>query len=474
MSLTSSAARGESQLYVASMPNEAYVIVICVPAYRLDASSFAIESAFAAHLRLLRDKLGSLAPAMTVVAPEMSAREYEERKGTLDVVVEPRERIRFRGAYAADAGHLAFVASLPKLARALVEEISAARVVHTSISQLHRPFELPALLIAAALGKKTICVTDIDHNESSRMRLLSGELSVREFLVARGVYDTWREWQQELVARTSTLCLLKGKEHAARYSEGRSNVRSFLDAAFAPEHIIGEAALLRKIERVRSGEPLRLTYFGRLVAYKGVDHMLRAMSLATRSGARVTLHVIGDGPERARLGDLSRSLGLVDVVSFIGAVPFGTQLFAQLHELDVALAAPLSADTPRSALDSTASGQLIVAYDTPYYRELAAEGAAVDLVRWNDVAALVEHIIELDRDRHQVAEAMRRTVRFAQSNTQDVWHSRRVAWTRAFFPNEGAVARLREADADAPASVDESPPDERLLPTDGRADSLAR
>lgn len=455
------------------MSNEAYVIVICVPAYRIDGSCFAIESAFAAHLRLLRDKLGPLAATMTVVAPEMSRRDYEQKKATLDVVVEPYERIRFRAAYAADAGHLAFLASLPNLARALVEEISAARVVHASISQLHRPFELPALLIAAALGKKTISVTDIDHKESSRMRLLSGELTVREFLVARGVYDTWRELQQELVARTTTLCLLKGKDHAARYSDGRKNVRSFLDAAFSPEHIIDGRTLLQKMERVKSGDALRLTYFGRLVPYKGVDHMLRAMSLAARAGARVTLHIVGDGPERGHLEQLSRSLGLAGLVSFVGAVPFGEHLFQQLHDLDVALAAPLTADTPRSALDSTASGQLIVAYDTPYYRELAAEGAAVDLVRWNDVAALVERFHEIDRDRDHVAEAMQRAVRFAHANTQDIWLSRRVAWTKALFGDEPTIAMLSRPD-DAPSVAETTPPGQPIAPAERRTTSLAR
>lgn len=431
------------------MSQNSYVMVISVPAFRIDESSFAIESAFAEHLRLLREKLGPLARAMVLIAPAMSSAEYEQNQASLDLIVERDEGIRFRAAYAADAGHFAFLANLPKLTRTLIGEINAAHVVHASISQLHRPFELPALLIGAALGKKTICVTDIDHKESSRMRLLSGELSVRDFLVARGVYDTWRELQQELVARTTTLCLLKGKEHAARYGEGRKNVRSFLDAAFAPEHIIDERALSQKLERVRSSEPLRLTYFGRLVPYKGVDHMLRAVSLAAKAGARVELHVIGDGPDRTRLEELSRSLGISGRVSFRGALPFGARLFGELHELDVALAAPLSADTPRSALDSTASGQLIVAYDTPYYRELSAEGAAVDLVRWNDVAALVERIHELDHQRDYVAQAMRRTVTFARTNTQDVWLSRRVAWTKAFFHDEPRVAFLDAAEAES-------------------------
>jgi glycosyltransferase involved in cell wall biosynthesis len=72
-------------------------------------------------------------------------------------------------------------------------------------------------------------------------------------------------------------------------------------------HRPGGAAL-----RQRLGTPLIL-FVGRLRYYKGLDVLLRAMP-----DVRGRLVIVGDGPERERLGALHASLGLGDRVTFAG------------------------------------------------------------------------------------------------------------------------------------------------------------
>jgi glycosyltransferase involved in cell wall biosynthesis len=74
---------------------------------------------------------------------------------------------------------------------------------------------------------------------------------------------------------------------------------------------------LRKSERA-PGEQFRILYVGSLQVRKGVDTLLRAMT--ELSDARC--QIIGDGPQRAELEQLSRSLKLENVVTFSGAQPF--------------------------------------------------------------------------------------------------------------------------------------------------------
>jgi glycosyltransferase involved in cell wall biosynthesis len=62
----------------------------------------------------------------------------------------------------------------------------------------------------------------------------------------------------------------------------------------------------------------RIGYVGRLVEEKGVDLLLRAVA-DLRGGWR--LSILGDGPDSARLVDLSRGLGLQDRVTFQEPVP---------------------------------------------------------------------------------------------------------------------------------------------------------
>lgn len=78
----------------------------------------------------------------------------------------------------------------------------------------------------------------------------------------------------------------------------------------------------------RRGCPVVL-FAGRLVAYKGVDILLRALC-----GLAVDAWILGDGPERPRLERLAARLGLNDQVRFLGYRP-RDQLRAAMHRAAV-------------------------------------------------------------------------------------------------------------------------------------------
>lgn len=63
----------------------------------------------------------------------------------------------------------------------------------------------------------------------------------------------------------------------------------------------------------------RIIYSGSLVHRKGVDILLRAVSLISLEKNPFHLTILGDGPERKELECLTEGLGLVGVVSFIGS-----------------------------------------------------------------------------------------------------------------------------------------------------------
>jgi len=70
----------------------------------------------------------------------------------------------------------------------------------------------------------------------------------------------------------------------------------------------------------RRGPGLRALYLGRLLPYKGVEHALRAVA-SLPPALDVSLDIVGDGPDRARLEAIARALGLGDRARFHGAVP---------------------------------------------------------------------------------------------------------------------------------------------------------
>jgi glycosyltransferase involved in cell wall biosynthesis len=67
------------------------------------------------------------------------------------------------------------------------------------------------------------------------------------------------------------------------------------------------------------GSPLFLCA-GRLIPQKGTDLVIRALPLYRRQFGPCALWVIGEGPERESLVELSRRLGVEDMVTFLGTV----------------------------------------------------------------------------------------------------------------------------------------------------------
>ena len=77
------------------------------------------------------------------------------------------------------------------------------------------------------------------------------------------------------------------------------------------------ASLFGERSQRNSDTPLRLLFVGRLVPYKCADVVVDALSRVAPA-LHVTLSIVGDGPERRRLEDQIRRLGLTSRVSFAG------------------------------------------------------------------------------------------------------------------------------------------------------------
>ncbi len=60
---------------------------------------------------------------------------------------------------------------------------------------------------------------------------------------------------------------------------------------------------------------------GNLIPNKGIDVLLKAAAAISSDYPALTLEIIGDGPERSRLGALAQQLGIGDRVKFLGRQP---------------------------------------------------------------------------------------------------------------------------------------------------------
>ncbi|MBB6430439.1 glycosyltransferase family 4 protein [Algisphaera agarilytica] len=103
---------------------------------------------------------------------------------------------------------------------------------------------------------------------------------------------------------------------------------------YVPENAIDPGRFVaRRSRTVQPGEPIKLAFVGRLVPYKGADMLLDAVAQLVRE-KRVTVTIIGDGPERGKLEGIIERENLAEGVNLAGWVEH-SQLQHTLAEHDV-------------------------------------------------------------------------------------------------------------------------------------------
>jgi glycosyltransferase involved in cell wall biosynthesis len=139
---------------------------------------------------------------------------------------------------------------------------------------------------------------------------------------------------------------------------------------------------------VQGGEDV--LYVGRLIAHKGVDHLVDALALLP-AAARPTLMIAGDGPERAALEARAKNKGID--ARFLGFVDRAG--LAQLYPRARVIVLPSTEGEglPNALLEAMAHGVPAVATALPGVDELVRDGGRV--VPPGDPAALAAALTEL-------------------------------------------------------------------------------
>jgi phosphatidyl-myo-inositol dimannoside synthase len=171
-----------------------------------------------------------------------------------------------------------------------------------------------------------------------------------------------------------------------------------------------DASLLR--ERLGlTGRAVLLT-IARLVERKGIDSVLRALPAVRRAVPNVAYVVGGDGPERERLGALAHELGVLDAVSFVGAVT--DEELARWYCLADVFVMPSRSDPPDVEgfgivfLEAGACERPVVAARAGGVPDAVADGVSGLLVTPGDGEELAQKLVELLRDPARAAELGRR------------------------------------------------------------------
>lgn len=151
----------------------------------------------------------------------------------------------------------------------------------------------------------------------------------------------------------------------------------------------------RTNERIFGDKKIILTA-ARLVPWKGVDLLIKAMPIVLREHQDAKLVIIGEGPEFQNLKSLSRNFGLDNNIYFLGRVEVD-RMPKYLSSCDVFVLPSFFDTTPNILLEAMACECSVIVSDIDGIREVVMDDCAVK-VPVGDHKLLAEGIIKVLSD----------------------------------------------------------------------------
>ncbi len=199
----------------------------------------------------------------------------------------------------------------------------------------------------------------------------------------------------------ATACSSYNAEEAlvARYGVLGTVVYNGVDV----EHFKYRPDPLLRDQLLRGQKHLALTV-GRLVRWKGVDTVLRAVAALRERGLKVAVAVAGDGPDRRTLEGLAQELGIAKAATFLGNV--GRDVMpALMSSADLLMAGSFANETFGIALaEAMACERPVVATSFGGFAEVVHHGITGLLVPPRDYRAMAMAAQELLLDPVRLAQ----------------------------------------------------------------------
>lgn len=123
--------------------------------------------------------------------------------------------------------------------------------------------------------------------------------------------------------------------------------------------------------------------------YKAPHIAIAAIALCAQQGIDLSLKIIGDGKHRPELEQQAADLGIRERIQFLGKLPAGDRIFAELDQSDLFLMPSFQEGLPRAMVEAMARGLPCIATAVGGIPELLPPE---DLVAAGDATALADKI----------------------------------------------------------------------------------
>lgn len=161
--------------------------------------------------------------------------------------------------------------------------------------------------------------------------------------------------------------------------------------------------------------------------YKGTDTLIEALHHCVCNGLNLRLVIVGDGKWRSELESRVSRLGLTDRISFLGQLPAGEAVRAELDASDLFVLPSRTEGLPRALVEAMARGLPCVASNVGGIPELLS---ADDMVVPDQPLALANKIHEVVTNPERMLQMSARNLEKAREYSNDLLRARRLAFYR--------------------------------------------
>ncbi len=147
-------------------------------------------------------------------------------------------------------------------------------------------------------------------------------------------------------------------------------------------------------------DPFKVLFVGRLISHKHLDWLIAAMATVKQKFPTSSLHIVGDGPLRQQLEDLTSQYSLSENTIFHGVLPSYRSVAEHMRSASVLVSPSTREGFNMVALEAIVAGTPVVVVDAP-------NNAALDFVKdrltglvveTGNIQAIADAITELFED----------------------------------------------------------------------------
>lgn len=211
------------------------------------------------------------------------------------------------------------------------------------------------------------------------------------------------------------------------YRPRQPNALLFFDNRVSRQDVIGRQELEIRLNRVRSGKPLKLVFGGRLIPMKGIMELPEIARALVRQNIPFSFDIYGTGQLENRLATRISELGLTRQMRLMGSLDFQTGWIPALkRDADLFVCCHLQGDPSSTYPEVMSCGVPIAGYDNDAFQGIVDHSDAGWLAPMREPGMLADRIARVHEDRDALAAAAIRARDFALQHDFETTFARRT------------------------------------------------